>query len=65
MLDDRHHMRAIYDAHGSFVGLITLEDVIETLLGQEIVDETDRVDNLRSYARQRWLQRLHQSRKSP
>jgi hypothetical protein len=38
--------------------------VIETLLGQEIVDETDRVDNLRSYARQRWLQRLRQTRKS-
>jgi CBS domain containing-hemolysin-like protein len=64
MLDDHHHMRAVYDAHGSFVGLITLEDVIETLLGQEIVDETDRVDNLRSYARQRWLQRLRQTRKS-
>ncbi|WP_371827774.1 CNNM domain-containing protein [Vreelandella jeotgali] len=58
MLDDNHHMRAVYDTHGSFVGLITLEDVIETLLGQEIVDETDRVDNLQSYACQRWLQRI-------
>ncbi|WP_311948827.1 CNNM domain-containing protein [Halomonas piscis] len=64
MLGDNHHMRAVYDAHGSFVGLITLEDVLETLLGQEIVDETDRVDNLQSYARQRWLQRIRQARRA-
>ena len=62
MLHDRLHMRVIYDEHGTFVGLITLEDIIETILGQDIVDENDRVDNLRSYAREQWLNRIKASR---
>ena len=62
MLRDRLHMRVIYDEHGTFVGLITLEDIIETILGQDIVDENDRVDNLRSYAREQWLNRIKESR---
>ena len=35
-----------------------MEDVIETILGQDIVDETDNVHNLRKYAKQRWLKRI-------
>lgn len=58
MLKDHLHMRVVYDEHGTFVGLITLEDIIETILGQDIVDETDHVDNLRHYAKQRWLKRI-------
>ncbi|QEA38257.1 DUF21 domain-containing protein [Pistricoccus aurantiacus] len=58
MLKDRGHMRLVYDEHGAWVGLITLEDVIETILGQDIVDETDSVQNLRRYAKQRWLKRI-------
>ena len=62
MLNDRLHMRVIYDEHGTFVGLITLEDIIETILGQDIVDETDRVDNLRNYAKKQWLKRIKHAR---
>ncbi|MBZ9559475.1 MULTISPECIES: CNNM domain-containing protein [unclassified Modicisalibacter] len=58
MLKDHNHMRVVYDDHGTWVGLITLEDVIETILGQDIVDETDNVQNLRKYAKQRWLKRI-------
>ncbi|MEQ7871414.1 CNNM domain-containing protein [Chromohalobacter salexigens] len=58
MLKDHGHMRVVYDEHGTWVGLITLEDVIETILGQDIVDETDNVENLRKYAKQRWVKRL-------
>ncbi|MHB0774270.1 CNNM domain-containing protein [Halomonas sp. WWR20] len=58
MLADRSHIRVVYDDHGTWVGLITLEDVIETILGQDIVDETDNVQNLRRYAKQRWLKQL-------
>ncbi|MGO2241636.1 MAG: CNNM domain-containing protein [Halomonas sp.] len=58
MLKDHLHMRVVYDDHGTFVGLITLEDIIETILGRDIVDETDHVDNLRQYAKQRWLKRI-------
>lgn len=58
MLHDHSHMRVIYDQHGTWVGLITMEDVIETILGQDIVDETDSVHNLRRYAKHRWLKRI-------
>lgn len=58
MLRDHSHMRVVYDQHGTWVGLITMEDVIETILGQDIVDETDSVHNLRRYAKHRWLKRV-------
>ncbi|GHB18675.1 CNNM domain-containing protein [Salinicola rhizosphaerae] len=58
MLRDHNHLRVVYDDHGSWVGVITLEDVIETILGQDIVDETDSVHNLRRYAKRRWLKRI-------
>lgn len=58
MLKDHLHMRIIYDEHDTFVGLITLEDIIETILGQDIVDETDNVPNLRHFAKQRWIKRV-------
>ncbi|MGO3057804.1 CNNM domain-containing protein [Halomonas sp. AOP43-A1-21] len=58
MLKDHLHMRVVYDEHGTFVGLITLEDIIEAILGQDIIDETDSVANLRHHAKQRWLTRI-------
>jgi CBS domain containing-hemolysin-like protein len=64
MLKDHLHMRVVYDEHGTFVGLITLEDIIETILGQDIVDETDSVANLRHYAKQRWVKRIKREDKN-
>lgn len=58
MIDKRQHMNLVFDEHGSWLGLITLEDLIETILGQPIMDETDNVASLRRYARQRFGQRL-------
>lgn len=58
MLHDHQHMCVVYDELGNWLGLITMEDVIETILGQDIVDETDSVSNLRKYAKQRWVKRL-------
>ncbi|HSP58023.1 MAG TPA: CNNM domain-containing protein [Halomonas sp.] len=54
MVFDRQHLCVVYDELGTWVGIITMEDVIETILGQDIVDETDNVANLRKYAKQRW-----------
>ncbi len=48
----RRHIAIVSDEYGGVAGLVTLEDLIETLLGEEIVDETDRVVDLRQSARQ-------------
>lgn len=44
------HVFGVVDEHGSFVGLISLEDVFETIIGSEIVDETDPVADMRGLA---------------
>lgn len=58
MLHDHHHMCVVYDDRDTWVGVLTMEDIIETILGQDIVDETDNVANLRRYAKERWIKRL-------
>ena len=58
LLKERQHLCLVYDEHGSWLGLITLEDIIETILGTPIMDETDNVASLRRYARQRWDKRV-------
>lgn len=52
-IKSREHLFAVYDVSYRFVGLVTLEDSIETLLGVEIVDEYDFVDDMRQLAMQR------------
>lgn len=54
LLSKKEHIAMIVDEYGSFEGIITMEDVIETLLGLEILDEKDRIANMQEYARQRW-----------
>lgn len=51
-LRDREHLALVIDEHGSTIGVVTLEDVIEVLTGP-IVDETDRRPDLRAFARSR------------
>lgn len=58
LLQERQHLALVYDEHGSWLGLITMEDIIETILGTPIMDETDNVASLRRFARQRWDKRL-------
>ncbi len=56
-LTDRQHIAIVVNEHGGTDGLVTLEDVIETLMGMEIMDETDDVEDMRALARKQWLAR--------
>ena len=65
--DEREHLAIVADEHGGTAGLITMEDVVETALGFEIVDEVDRHVDLREEAirlRNQRLTRLEQQRKA-
>jgi magnesium and cobalt exporter, CNNM family len=56
-LDERVHIAMVVDEFGSMRGLATLEDLIETLLGLEIVDEADATQDMQELARQEWRKR--------
>ncbi|MDG1729659.1 MAG: hemolysin family protein [Algibacter sp.] len=54
LVESRNHMALVVDEYGSVSGLVTMEDVIETLLGLEIMDESDNVSDLQHLARKSW-----------
>lgn len=56
-LKQRQYINLVVDEHGGIAGILTMEDIIETLLGIEIVDETDVIADMRAMARQQWLKR--------
>jgi CBS domain containing-hemolysin-like protein len=56
-LKDRQHIAIVANEHGGTDGLVTLEDLIETLMGMEIMDETDDVEDMRALARKQWKAR--------
>ena len=57
MLRNKQHIACVIDEYGSFQGIITLEDIIETIVGLEIMDERDDVADMRQLALDRWHQR--------
>lgn len=54
LVESRNHMALVVDEYGSVSGIVTMEDVIETLLGLEIMDERDNVSDLQHMARKSW-----------
>ena len=54
LVKNRNHIALVVDEYGSVSGLVTMEDVIETLLGFEIMDESDNVADLQMFARKSW-----------
>ncbi|MFT5847715.1 MAG: CBS domain containing-hemolysin-like protein [Psychroserpens sp.] len=57
LVESRNHMAMVVDEYGSVSGIVTMEDVIETLLGLEIMDESDNVSDLQLMARKNWESR--------
>ena len=55
MLEQKEHISVITDGYGCLRGLVTMEDVIETMLGVEIVDEYDTVTDMQSFAKDIWM----------
>ena len=56
-VQQREHIALVVDEFGGMSGVVTLEDVIETMLGLEIVDELDRQADMQAQARRNWEQR--------
>lgn len=57
LVANKNHMALVVDEYGSVSGIVTMEDVIETLLGIEIMDESDNVADLQQMARKSWEKR--------
>jgi len=53
----RAHISMIVDEYGNVTGIVTMEDIIETLLGLEIMDESDSVEDMQMLARKNWERR--------
>jgi CBS domain containing-hemolysin-like protein len=60
VLHMRAHIMMIVDEYGGMEGIITLEDILETLLGHEIMDESDKTPDMQKYARRLWKKRAQQ-----
>lgn len=60
LVADREHITLVIDEYGGTAGIATMEDVIETLLGLEITDETDKDEDMQLLARDQWRERAAQ-----
>lgn len=59
MLEKKEHIAVVTDEYGCMRGIATMEDIIETMLGVEILDECDTDTDLQAVARQRHSQRIY------
>ncbi|MGZ3770000.1 MAG: CNNM domain-containing protein [Bdellovibrio sp.] len=62
-IKEKEHIALAVDEYGIVAGLVSLEDAVETLLGVEIVDETDSVEDMRKFALEQWQLRKQKLRR--
>ena len=62
MLEKKEHISILIDEYGCFWGIVTMEDIIETALGFEIVDEKDSVTDMQKLARDKWQKKLAETK---
>ena len=62
-LKQGEHIFIVEDSYGQDEGVVTLEDAIETLLGSEIVDESDAVEDLQAFAKEKYRDRIREDKK--
>ena len=58
LMHEKSHIALVVDEYGTIQGLVTLEDVVETLIGLEITDEMDNVEDMQALAHERWRERM-------
>ena len=58
LMYEKSHIALVVDEYGTVQGLVTLEDVVETLIGLEITDESDKVEDMQTLAHRRWRERM-------
>lgn len=63
-IKQKAHLFLVNDEFGQTAGVVSLEDAIETLLGREIVDETDKVEDMQELARSKYREKLREEKKS-
>lgn len=54
LIKNKAHISIVVDEFGNMIGLISMEDIIETLLGLEIMDESDNIEDMQLLARKNW-----------
>jgi len=57
LIGTRDHISMVVDEYGNTMGIVTIEDIIETLLGLEIMDELDNIEDMQILARMNWEKR--------
>lgn len=57
MMEKREHIALVVGNFGGMAGIVSMEDIIETLLGMEIVDEMDSIEDMQALARKNWEKR--------